>query len=77
MTRESFSANAVINYNEAKYPFTRIIEHKHFEFGKQPSTIITKEYPQEYTPSDEPYYPINDEKNLKCYNKYKALAETV
>ena len=50
-------------------------EYKHFEFGKQPSTIITKEYPQKYTPSDEPYYPINDEKNLKCFNKYKALAE--
>ena len=72
---DNYQGNAVINYNEAKYPFTRIIEHKHFEFGKQPSTIITKEYPQEYTPSDEPYYPINDEKNLKCFNKYKALAE--
>jgi len=71
----NYQGNAVINYNEAKYPFTRIIEHKHFEFGKQPSTIITKEYPQEYTPSDEPYYPINDEKNLKCFNKYKLLAE--
>ena len=72
---DNYQGNAVINYNEAKYPFTRIIEHKHFEFGKQPSTIITKEYPQKYTPSDEPYYPINDEKNLKCFNKYKALAE--
>ena len=72
---DNYQGNAVINYNEAKYPFTRIIEHKHFEFGKQPSTIITKEYPQEYTPSDEPYYPINDEKNLKCFNKYKLLAE--
>ena len=71
----NYQGNAVINYNEAKYPFTRIIEHKHFELGKQPSTIITKEYPQKYTPSDEPYYPINDEKNLKCFNKYKALAE--
>ena len=75
LATDNYQGNAVINYNEAKYPFTRIIEHKHFEFGKQPSTIITKEYPQEYTPSDEPYYPINDEKNLKCYNKYKALAE--
>lgn len=77
MDTDNYQGNAVINYNEAKYPFTRIIEHKHFEFGKQPSTIITKEYPQKYTPSDEPYYPINDEKNLKCFNKYKALAEKI
>lgn len=71
---DNYQGNAVINYNEAQYPFTRIIEHKHFEFGKQPSTIITKEYPQEYTPEEEPYYPINDEKNLKRFNEYKALA---
>ena len=72
---ENYQGNAVVNYTDREVTDTRIIEHKHFEFGKQPSTIITKEYPQEYTPSDEPYYPINDEKNLKCFNKYKLLAE--
>ena len=65
---DNYQGVAVVNYTDAKTPYTRLIEHKHFEFGKQPSTIITKEYPQEYTPSDEPYYPINDEKNLKCFN---------
>ena len=75
LDQPNFQGNAAVNYTDAETPWTRIIEHKHFEFGKQPSTIITKEYPQEYTPSDEPYYPINDEKNLKCFNKYKLLAE--
>ena len=71
---DNYQGNAVVNYNEATVPYTRIIEHKHFEFGKQPFTIITKEHPQEYTPSEEPYYPINDEKNTKRLNEYKALA---
>ena len=71
---DNYQGNAVINYNEASVPFTRIIEHKHFEFGKQPFTIITKEFPREYTKSGEPYYPINDEKNTKRLNEYKELA---
>ncbi len=71
---ENYQGNAVINYNETEVPYTRIIEHKHFEFGKQPSTIITKEFPSEYGLSKEPYYPINDEKNSKRYLEYKKLA---
>jgi UDP-galactopyranose mutase len=60
---DNYQGNAVINYNEASVPYTRMIEHKHFNFGDQPFTIVTKEYPQAYTSSEEPYYPINDEKN--------------
>ena len=71
---KDYQGNAVVNYNEAKIPYTRIIEHKHFEFGKQATTIITKEYPLEYTSSEEPYYPINDEKNSTRLNQYKNLA---
>lgn len=71
---DNFQGNAVVNYNEAIVPYTRIIEHKHFEFGKQPFTIITKEYPQEYKHSEEPYYPINDERNTKRLNEYIKLA---
>jgi UDP-galactopyranose mutase len=71
---DNYQGNAVVNYNEAETPYTRIIEHKHFEFGKQPSTIITKEYPLEYGSSGEPYYPIRDEKNSKRYLEYKKLA---
>lgn len=71
---DNFQGNAVINYNDKEIPYTRIIEHKHFEFGKQPHTIITKEYPKEYTRSEEPYYPINDKKNTDCLNKYKKLS---
>ncbi|WP_288206645.1 UDP-galactopyranose mutase [uncultured Parabacteroides sp.] len=67
----NFQGNAVINYNEASVPFTRIIEHKHFEFGQQPHTIITKEYPQSYQIGGEPYYPINNEKNMKTIKQYK------
>ena len=74
---ENYQGNAVVNYNEAKVPYTRIIEHKHFEFGNQPITIITKEYPKEYTLSDEPFYPINDEKNTKRLKDYQELAANV
>ncbi|MDR0743017.1 MAG: UDP-galactopyranose mutase [Tannerella sp.] len=74
LNTDNYQGNAVINYNEAEVPYTRIIEHKHFEFGKQPSTIITKEYPLEYSLSGEPYYPIHDEKNSKRYLEYKKLA---
>ena len=55
-------------------PYTRIIEHKHFEFGKQPTTIISREYPLEWTPGVEPYYPVNDEANTALYQKYRELA---
>ncbi|MBO4782102.1 MAG: UDP-galactopyranose mutase, partial [Lachnospiraceae bacterium] len=55
--------------------FTRIIEHKHFEFGKQPVTIITKEYPKQWEKGDEPYYPVNNERNNNLYNKYRELAD--
>lgn len=72
---DNFQGNAVVNYTEAEVPYTRIIEHKHFEFGTQPKTIITKEFSKEWKSGDEPYYPINDERNEKIYNKYKVLAE--
>ena len=65
---------AVMNYTDKETPYTRCIEHKHFEFGKQPYTYITREYPQEWKPGDEPYYPVNDEKNQKLYARYAELA---
>lgn len=71
---DNYQGNAVVNYNERKVPYTRIIEHKHFEFGTQPTTIITREYPGEYAKDNEPYYPINDERNTLIYNKYKEKA---
>ena len=71
---ENFQGNAVVNYTNAETPFTRIIEHKHFEFGTQPKTVITKEYPQNWKQGDEQYYAVNDEKNSSLYAKYKALA---
>ena len=72
---ENFQGNAVVNYTDADHPYTRIIEHKHFEYGKQPKTIISKEYSSKWTLGDEPYYPVNDEKNGALYAKYKALAD--
>ena len=69
-----YQSNSVVNYTERKIPYTRIIEHKHFEFGKQPKTIVTREYPSEWKQGDEPYYPVNDEKNNKLYKKYLELA---
>jgi len=71
---DNFQGNAVVNYTDRETPFTRIIEHKHFEFGTQESTIITKEFPKEWKKGDEPYYPINDEKNSEIYRKYQELA---
>lgn len=59
---DNFQGNAVVNYIDSKYEFTRIIEHKHFEFGMQPKTVITKEFPKEFVSGDEPYYPVNDSK---------------
>ena len=71
----NYQGNAVINYTDAETPYTRIIEHKHFEFGAQPDTVISREYSKEWKPGDEPYYPVNDEKNSDLYIKYKSLAE--
>lgn len=70
-----FQGNAVVNYNEFDVPFTRIIEHKHFEFGTQPFTIVSKEFPNEYSKDSEPYYPVNDEINHTILGKYKELAK--
>ena len=71
----NFQGNAVINYTERSIPYTRIIEHKHFEFGEQPDTVITREYPAEWGIGAEPYYPINNKKNDALYMRYKALAD--
>lgn len=70
-----FQGNAVVNYTEAEVPYTRIIEHKHFEFGTQEKTVISKEYSLDWKEGAEPYYPINDEKNNRLYQKYKVLSE--
>ena len=72
---ENYQGNAVVNYTEREVPYTRIIEHKHFEFGKQPGTVVTREYPAEWKKGDEPYYPINDEKNNRLYQAYLKLAK--
>ncbi len=72
---ENYQGNAVVNYTDRETPYTRIIEHKHFEFGTQEKTVITKEYPTEWKSGDEPYYPINDQRNNELFNKYKELAE--
>jgi UDP-galactopyranose mutase len=71
---DNYQGNAVVNYTEYEVPYTRIIEHKHFEYGTQPKTVITKEYPARWKHGDEPYYPMNDEKNNALYEKYKELA---
>ena len=73
--KNNYQGNAVVNYTEREVPYTRIIEHKHFEFGNQSKTVITKEYPAKYDGNNEPYYPINDSKNTKLYEKYRSLAE--
>ena len=72
---ENYQGNAVVNYTEREVPYTRIIEHKHFEFGKQPTTIISREYSSEWKKGDEPYYPVNNEKNNNLYQQYKELAD--
>jgi len=71
---ENFQGNAVVNYTNAEIPYTRIIEHKHFEFGSQKKTVITYEYPDEWSSGKESYYPINDDKNNAIYYKYKELS---
>lgn len=72
---ENYQGNAVVNYTEREVPYTRIIEHKHFEFGKKPDTVITREYPRNWKKGDEPYYPVNDEKNGRLYEEYAELAQ--
>lgn len=72
---DNFQGVAVMNFTDIETPYTRIIEHKHFEFGNQNKTIITREYPKEWKKGDEPYYPINNEKNNNIYEKYKKLSE--
>ena len=75
LEQENFQGNAVVNYTEYEIPYTRIIEHKHFEFGTQPKTIITREYPAKWKKGDEPYYPMNDDKNNTLFAQYKELAD--
>ena len=76
LDEENYQGNAVVNYTEYEVPYTRIIEHKHFEFGTQPKTVITREYPATWKKGDEPYYAMNDDKNNALYAKYKALADS-
>ena len=71
---DNFQGCAVVNYTEREIPYTRIIEHKHFEFGQQRGTVITREYPAEWQQGDEPYYPVNDARNNELYKKYAELA---
>jgi UDP-galactopyranose mutase len=75
LNEENYQGVAVVNYTDRETPFTRIIEHKHFEYGTQPDTVISREYSKEWLPGDEPYYPVNDDKNMELYAKYKALAD--
>lgn len=75
LDKENYQGVAVMNFNEREIPYTRIIEHKHFEFGKQEKTVITREYPQDWNRNLEPYYPVNDEKNNALYAEYQKLAE--
>ena len=72
---DNYQGNAVVNYTHKDVPYTRIIEHKHFEFGTQPATIISKEYSVEWQPGMEPYYPVNDDKNSELLNKYIELSK--
>ncbi len=71
---DNYQGNAVVNYTDREVPYTRVIEHKHFEFGTQKKTVISREYSSEWKVGDEPYYPVNDEKNSVLYEKYASLA---
>ncbi len=71
---DNYQGVAVVNYTDRETPFTRIIEHKHFEFGTQPKSVITREYPRDWSEGMEPYYPVNDETNQKLFQKYRSLA---
>ncbi|MCR4902330.1 MAG: UDP-galactopyranose mutase [Butyrivibrio sp.] len=72
---DNFQGNAVVNYTEREIPYTRIIEHKHFEYGKGHGTVVTREYPANWKKGDEPYYPMNDDKNNNLYAEYKKMAD--
>lgn len=72
---DNYQGNAVVNYTEREIPYTRIIEHKHFEFGKQDTTVITREYPSEWKKGDEPYYPVNNDRNNALFANYQELAK--
>ena len=74
LDEENYQGNAVVNYTERDVPYTRILEHKHFEFGTQEKTVVTKEYPHEFSKDNEPYYPINDDVNNSLLAQYKELA---
>ena len=75
LDEENYQGNAVVNYTEYEVPYTRVIEHKHFEYGKQPKTVITREYPKEWNKGDEPYYPMNDDQNAALYARYLEAAQ--
>ena len=75
LDKPNFQGNAAVNYTDRETPFTRIIEHKWFEFGTQPKTVISREYSSEWKPGDEPYYPVNDDRNGELYQQYKRLAD--
>ncbi len=74
LAKDNYQGNAVVNYTDRETPYTRIIEHKHFVSGTQPETVITREYPVEWKAGDEPYYPVNNNKNNELFNKYRDLA---
>lgn len=74
LPEENYQGNAVVNYTDREVPYTRVIEHKHFEFGKQPVTVISREYSAEWKPGLEPYYPVNDAENSALYAQYQQLA---
>ena len=69
-----FQGNAVVNYTERSVPYTRVIEHKHFDFGTQPHTVVTYEHPDDFAPGKEPYYPVNDQRNAEVYGRYRDMA---
>lgn len=75
LAEENHQGVAVVNYTDRETPFTRIIEHKHFEYGTQPTTVITREYPVDWQEGMEPYYPVNDDANQELFNRYKQLAD--
>jgi UDP-galactopyranose mutase len=72
---DNYQGNAVVNYTDENTPYTRVYEHKHFEFGTQPKTVITREFPAHDSKDTEPYYPVNDTKNMLDLKKYQQLAE--
>ena len=72
---DNYQGNAVVNYTERAVPYTRVIEHKHFEFGQQEKTVISREYSSEWTQGGDPYYPVNNARNTELYARYKALAD--